>query len=238
MNNELYKQHEQLRVKAGTPIFHENDFSDSMYVVQQGRVQISKSVMAGVEKTLTILEEGEYFGEMSLLLNSPRSATAVALDDSVLIKLGREEFKQLLQASPEAGIAMLTQLAGRLEKSTREAILIALEMALLEQRPPSSAAVRSSSPQFIAAGSFDLANLPAILECSKTLHWDAQTQVVAQLLKPGESKDALVYVLQLQDYRELLKLTACFGALVEWKISVAVDPADARLKESEQDLHD
>lgn len=227
MNNELYKQHEQLRVKAGTHIFHENDFSDSMYVVQQGRVQISKSVMAGVEKTLTILEEGEYFGEMSLLLNSPRSATAVALEDSVLIKLGREEFKQLLQASPEAGMAMLTQLAGRLEKSTREAILSALELALLEHRPSSSAAARSSSPQFIASGSFELANLPAILECSKTLHWDPQTLVIAQLLKPGEGKDALIYVLQLQDYRELLKLTACFGALVEWKISVAVDPADA-----------
>jgi len=227
MNNELYSQYEQLRVEAGTYIFRENDFSDSMFVVLQGRVQISKAVMTGVEKTLTILEEGEYFGEMSLLLNSPRSATAVALDDSILVKLGREEFKQLLKASPEVGIAILTQLSGRLEKSTREAILSALELALLEHRPPSAVAARSSSPQFIATGSFDLANLPTILECSKALHWDPQTHVVAQLLKPGEGKDALIYVLHLQDYRELLKLTACFGALVEWKISVAVDPADA-----------
>lgn len=235
MNTELYSQYEQLRVKAGARIFHENDFSDGLYVVLQGRVQISKSVMTGVEKTLTVLEDGEYFGEMSLLLNAPRSATAVALDDSILVKLGRDEFKQLLHDSPEAGIAMLTQLAGRLEKSTRESILLALEMALLEQRPPASAAARSSSPQFIATGSFDLANLPAILECSKSLQWDAQTEVVAQLLKPGESKDALVYVLHLQDYRELLKLTACFGAFVEWKISVAVDPADAMPGEARQD---
>lgn len=237
MNSELYSQYEQLRVKAGSSIFRENDFSDGMYVVLQGRVRISKSVMTGVEKTLNILEEGEYFGEMSLLLNTPRSASATAVDDSTLVKLGRDEFKQLLQTSPEVGLAMLTQLAGRLEKSTRESILLALEMALLEHRPLMSATARSSSPQFVATGSFDLADLPAILECSRALRWDAQTQVIAQLLKPGASKEALVYVLHLQDYRELLKLTACFGALVEWKIAVAVDPSEAMPAEAGQDLH-
>ena len=79
-----------------------------MYVIIKGRITISKQVMAGLDKTLTTLEEGDYFGEMSLLLNATRTATATALEDSTLIKLSREEFKQILKKSPEVGMTMLT----------------------------------------------------------------------------------------------------------------------------------
>jgi len=87
MNLEVYKDYERLSVKTGTIIFREKDPADVMYVIISGRVSISKQVMEGIDKTLSVLEEGEYFGEMSLLLKANRSATVTAMEDTELVKL-------------------------------------------------------------------------------------------------------------------------------------------------------
>jgi CRP-like cAMP-binding protein len=69
-------------------------------------------------------------------LNAPRSATATALEETELITLSRDDFKQMLREYPQAGMAMLIQLSNRLEKANQEAILLALELALIEHFPP------------------------------------------------------------------------------------------------------
>ncbi|MCP4400500.1 MAG: cyclic nucleotide-binding domain-containing protein [bacterium] len=227
MNIEAYEHYQQQLVKSGTVIFQEHDTADGMYVIIRGRITISKQVMAGLEKTLNTLEEGEYFGEMSLLLNATRSATATALEDSTLIKLSREEFKQVLKNSPEAGMTMLTQLARRLDRASRENILLALELALLEQAPPERPTPLLSRGQIlIATGSFALQDLQEILRKKQSLNWAPETNELMSLLKPSQEEDALVYVIQTNDSHELLKLSACFQHLVHWKISPALYTSD------------
>ena len=229
MNLDVYKKYEPQFVKARTVIFREGDSADVMYVIVSGKVSISKQIMTGVDKTLSVLEEGEYFGEMSLLLKASRSATATALEDTTLIKLGREDFKQILQESPDVGLTMLTQLAERLEKTNKEAILLALELALIEQRPPSYFSTISSKGQIIVAtGSFEVKNISEILQRRKELRWAPQTNIITSLLKPGQGQDALIYVIQTNDSCEIMKLTSCFKETVQWKISLAV-PADDEL---------
>lgn len=230
MNLEMYGKYERQVIEAGTIIFREKDPGEMMYVIAKGRVRISKHVVEGVDKTLSILEEGEYFGEMSLLLNAPRSATATAVEETTLIKLSREDFKQLLREYPEAGMSMLIQLASRLEKANREAILLALELALIEQTPPQYASVGLAGEYtIIAIGSFDLKDLKDVLRCRKDLHWNPQTSLLANLISPGQGQNALTYIFQTSDARETLKLAACFKNFVQWKMSLAVSTDDDML---------
>lgn len=227
MNLAMYANYEQQVVKAGTVIFQEKDPGDFMYIIVSGRVSISKHVIEGVDKTLSFLEEGEYFGEMSLLLNTTRSATATAVEDTVLISLTRDDLKHILREHPEAGMAMLIQLATRLEKANKEAILLALELALLEQGPQQYSSTTFPGKQLIiATGSFEMKHLEEVLRCRKELHWPPHTTVIASLLKPGQCQDALIYIFQTQDIRETFRLASCFKHFVQWKISLAVSAED------------
>ena len=57
--------------KKGTVLFHEGDLSREMYIINEGKVKISKRVR-NIEKTLVVLGTGEFFGEMATLNNNPR----------------------------------------------------------------------------------------------------------------------------------------------------------------------
>lgn len=227
MNLAIFGKYEQHVVNAGTVIFREKDPGDFMYIIVNGRVSISKHVIEGVDKTLNFLEEGEYFGEMSLLLNAARSATATAVEETTLIRLTRDDLKHILREYPAAGMTMLIQLATRLEKANKEAILLALELALIEQGPQPASAISSPGKQLIiATGSFEMKHLKEVLRCRKDVYWTPQTTILASLLKPGQSQNALIYILQTQDIRETLKLATCFKHFVQWEISLAVSTDD------------
>lgn len=225
MNLEVYKDYERLSVKTGTIIFREKDPADVMYVIISGRVSISKQVMEGIDKTLSVLEEGEYFGEMSLLLKANRSATVTAMEDTELVKLERDGFKQILRDFPDAGMAMLIQLATRLETTNQEAILLALELALAERKPREYASV-SGEQMIVATGSFEIKDMREVLRRRKELQWSSHTKIILNILKPGQGQDALIYVMQTDDIRETIKLTSCFKELVKWTISFAISTDD------------
>ncbi len=230
MNSELYQKYDQHTVQAGTVIFQEHDAADGMYVIVKGRVTISKHVMTGLDKTLTVLEEGEYFGEMSLLLNASRSATATALEDTVLIKLGRHEFKQLLRESPDTGMTMLIQLAERLDKSTNEGVLLALELALAEQRPPDYSSQVSPYDQiFVVTGHFNAKDMSEVMLRTKELHWTPKTRILANLFQVGQGEHSLLYIIQTPESRDVMKLVSCVSELVQWKISLATQADDGFL---------
>ena len=91
------------RVKKGDMIFQEGDAGDSFYLIVSGSVRISTIVPGVGEEALTILREGEYFGEMALIDDVPRSASAIANDDTILLLIGRDDFRKLL--AQETGIA-------------------------------------------------------------------------------------------------------------------------------------
>jgi len=92
----------------GQTVFAEGDAGDSMYFIVKGCVRIEKRAQASgtLHKTLAVLEAGDYFGEMALLDQKPRSAAAVAAGDARILRLSKAAFDQM-QASSAAGINVL-----------------------------------------------------------------------------------------------------------------------------------
>jgi CRP-like cAMP-binding protein len=232
MNLDVFAKYERRKLKAGTVLFRENDPGDAMFVILKGRVAILKRVMENVDKTLAILDTGEYFGEMSLLLKADRTATARILEDAELVEVTRDTFKQVLQEHYEIGVNLLIQLAHRLEKANEEAILAALELELSKRKPATYlSSIEASRQVIVATGSFDAGDMQQVLALRKNLQWERETEVLLALIKPGQTQDALIYILQTADVRELIKLTTVFQGLVRWNISVAVSADDGMAEE-------
>src|SRR2546427_13028603 len=89
------------KIKAGEMIFRELDDSDALYIVEQGQVVVSKHVSGEMEIVLTRFYPGDFFGEMGLFDSAPRSASAHAELDTILWRLDREVFHQILSNYPE-----------------------------------------------------------------------------------------------------------------------------------------
>ncbi|MDD5772225.1 MAG: cyclic nucleotide-binding domain-containing protein [bacterium] len=84
------------KVKVKSVIFDEGMPGDAMFVIKNGSVRVIKSLGQGKEETLSILGEGEFFGEMALLDGGLRSAKSVAEEDSVLFVINKDDFMNLL----------------------------------------------------------------------------------------------------------------------------------------------
>jgi CRP-like cAMP-binding protein len=92
----------------GQPVFAEGDAGDSMYFILQGCVRIEKrSDTTRVNKILTVLEPGDYFGEMALLDQKPRSASAVAMGVSRILRLSKAAFDRMQSQGGTAGLGIL-----------------------------------------------------------------------------------------------------------------------------------
>jgi len=107
---------ERRTFKAGQTILSEGDLGETAYIVLKGRVQISRGSSGGALR-LAILGPGETLGEMSMIDDKPRSATAVAVDDTELTEIHRDAFYEALQSDPEATIMILKALFERLREA-------------------------------------------------------------------------------------------------------------------------
>jgi CRP/FNR family cyclic AMP-dependent transcriptional regulator len=101
----------------GKNIFQEGDIGQDVYYILSGQVQIEKGT-GKLKKILTTLAPGEYFGEMSAIIPSPRTATAYTLDDSYIAVIGRETFQALLRNSGEVSFLILQESARRLKTTS------------------------------------------------------------------------------------------------------------------------
>ncbi|MFQ5676330.1 MAG: cyclic nucleotide-binding domain-containing protein [bacterium] len=97
--------------RADETIFWEGEPGVGMYIVQAGTVAIYKGGIDNEREELAKLGTGEFFGELALLDESPRSATAVALDDSQILGLFRPELLELIERKPRLGNKFLFNLA-------------------------------------------------------------------------------------------------------------------------------
>ena len=104
---------------AGTVLFREGEPGREMYVVQQGRVRISKRV-GEVEKILSSLGPGEFLGEMAILNGKPRSATATCADASKLLVIDAKTFEAMIRSNAEIAIRMIKKLADRLQEANEQ----------------------------------------------------------------------------------------------------------------------
>lgn len=102
-----------------TMIFSECQSGNEMYIIQDGQVKISK-VVDGKEVILAVLKKGDFFGEMALLENKPRSASAIALENCRLMAVNRQNFDQMVSTQPQLIARLTTTLADRLWAMTRQ----------------------------------------------------------------------------------------------------------------------
>jgi CRP-like cAMP-binding protein len=98
----------------GTVLFREGEPGREMFVIQGGRVTISKAV-GDMEKVLCTLGQGEFFGEMSILCDRPRSATATVAEDAKILIIDPKTFEAMVRSNAEVAIRMIKTLAERLQ---------------------------------------------------------------------------------------------------------------------------
>jgi uncharacterized membrane protein len=104
-------------LKAGETLFQAGEPGDSLFVVQAGEVELFIKDTAGQKIVLTNAGRGEIFGELSLLDQGARTATAVALDDSELLELDRDDLLLLFQKTPAAALGLLAAMGHMTRKA-------------------------------------------------------------------------------------------------------------------------
>ena len=104
-----------LEFKEGDYVFREGDLGTEMYIINEGKVEILNEV-GGEEQLLAVLEKGDFFGEMSVLEDLPRAASARALTEVRLLQINGTTFDQLLRSNPEIAVRMMRKLSRRLRE--------------------------------------------------------------------------------------------------------------------------
>lgn len=112
--NELARSIDTQYLSVGETLFNAGDYGESLYIVNSGQVELYIKDTAGQKIILKVAEEDDIFGEISMLDNRPRSATATALTDAELFVLDRDDLLLLFQKKPDSGLNMLAAMSGML----------------------------------------------------------------------------------------------------------------------------
>ena len=102
-------------------IFEEGSAGNSMMIILSGEVRISHRPETTREETLSILKKGDFFGEMALLDDLPRSATVIAHTEAFLLEISRRKFMRFIEKDGVSGVKILLSLARNLSSRLREA---------------------------------------------------------------------------------------------------------------------
>jgi len=120
---------EERSVEAEALVVGQEDAGDALFVLAQGRVKVVLFGESGREVILSIFKTpGDFFGEMALLDDAPRSATVMAMEPSTLLTLSRADFRAHVDRHPRTALEILTELSRRL----RRADAVIGDLALLD----------------------------------------------------------------------------------------------------------
>src|SRR5207244_10040704 len=107
-------------VSRSTTVMAGGDATDSLYIVLSGRLKVMMSDAEGKEVILSILGPGEFFGEMGLIDDAPRSASVVAIEPCELLCIAKRDFKKCLAENFEMAMAVMRGLVKRLRDADRK----------------------------------------------------------------------------------------------------------------------
>ena len=137
---------------AGYVVVEENAPGDTLYIIQGGQVQVSRRLHDGQEQVLRRLGPGEFFGEMALLDNQPRSARVSTGTATTLLAVTRQRFNTLIEQHPTVAINFLKAIAAQLRLQYREqAILLREKHDLVEELAAKNAALERALAELRAA---------------------------------------------------------------------------------------
>jgi CRP/FNR family transcriptional regulator, cyclic AMP receptor protein len=109
------------RFREGSMIFREGEKGDKLFIVLDGRVRISKFIPGVGEEALTVLDRGDFFGEMALIDDKPRSADAKAHEsDATVLSIDRATLNEILSMDPHAALQFLNLLCRLISRRLRE----------------------------------------------------------------------------------------------------------------------
>ena len=100
----------------GDVVFEKDDRGDNMYVIVSGKIGISLD--KNTDDYVATMSAGECFGEMNLLDDLPRSASAIVIEDATVLELSRPELRGLIMSYPELGLGMLKSISLKLRKTS------------------------------------------------------------------------------------------------------------------------
>jgi CRP/FNR family cyclic AMP-dependent transcriptional regulator len=145
----------------GTVVFREGETGDEMYIIQRGKVRVSKD-FSGKTHLIAVLEKGEFFGEMAIVSRLRRTATVTAIDAVEALAFDREGLLAMITRNPRIGLSIIDRLCRRLQAAHRNvqhlvqrdrAGLIALHLRHLFQELP------AGGPSLPLAATLDDASL-------------------------------------------------------------------------------
>jgi CRP/FNR family cyclic AMP-dependent transcriptional regulator len=113
-------------VPRHTVVLHAGDRTDNIYFVLSGGLKVQVSDEEGREVILSMLGPGELFGEMGVLDDHPRSATVLAVEQSEVVVIGKDDFKRCLVDNPDVSLFIMRNLAKRLRLADRNIESLAL----------------------------------------------------------------------------------------------------------------
>jgi hypothetical protein len=128
-------------IPAGTVLFREGDRGSEMYILESGSVDI---VRGGV--TLATLEAGDFFGEMAILEDQPRFASATAKSDARVLRIERATFADLLRANVEIAVRIMRKLVGRQRRAEQRISELQGELTKLKGGAPAASAPVATVP--------------------------------------------------------------------------------------------
>ncbi|MBL8033677.1 MAG: Crp/Fnr family transcriptional regulator [Leptospiraceae bacterium] len=138
---------------TGEIIFCEFEPGNSFYLIQTGRVKISK-VVKDKEKTMDILSVGDIFGEMAILEEQPRSATATAIEPVTVLHFDRDNFVSMMMSQPQLAFKLLVVFSKRIYDAKRRLMILLLDdiqskiadvFLMLAEKEPTYASMREVS---------------------------------------------------------------------------------------------
>lgn len=120
----LLKLWQSRTVEEGEVLFRIGEKGNSMFVIEEGKIEITVPIegQAKKETRVSVLHEGEFVGELSLIDGLPRTATATAMEPCKLMEMKREDFIKFLMERPAVSISMVSEIGKRL-RSTNELVM-------------------------------------------------------------------------------------------------------------------
>lgn len=110
---------QQFVIKKGEQLFKEKDETKGLWMIQSGKIEISRMTADGWRQTLVVLPTGHFFGELSILENRKHVASATALEDSQLLLIPKEEFTNLVEKDCALALKLVIKIAIVMSKNLR-----------------------------------------------------------------------------------------------------------------------